>query len=288
VRWLHGGKGIVRADGFTDDQPWGGNRAAYLQRHWIIEGHGSIDPTYVPRTYGTRRLLLEALMSDSEGHDAQAHADSATATASAPNLSITITVHMWITWARLAIEHERASALERRAMMSEHGKGGNFAEILGRETAEATLAICSAAFAMDALVSAWTQLLMDPEVIIKWTAKDTSAPALKKRAREVLKRAIGHKAAMLLANNWEVVFLQRNEVVHFGEEPGSPVPHPAGIGNTAKVNAVYSMENAIEAVDLLMTTLDQVAAADQTRLRKWISDFASTLNELKNMRSAAL
>jgi hypothetical protein len=227
-------------------------------------------------------------VSDSEGQAAQAHAGLAAAIASAPTPGITIIVHMWITWARLAIEHERSSAMERRAMMSEHARGGNFAEILGRETAEATLAICSAAFAMDALVSVWTQKLMDPEVAKKWSAKDSSAPALKKRAREVLKRAIGYKAATTLADGWEVVFVQRNEVVHFAEEPGSPVPHPAAIGNTAKVNAVYSKENATKAVDLLMSTLDQVVAADQTKLRKWISDFAGTLDELKNMRSAAL
>jgi hypothetical protein len=196
---------------------------------------------------------------------------------------------MWITWAELAIEHDRESRIERNAMMGEYARGGNFAVILGRETAEAVLAICSASFAMDALIGAWARLVMDPAIVSKWESPNAKSPMLASRTLEVLKRSVENSAAASsFAQQWKSVFDRRNAVVHYAEQPGSPVPHPAGIGKTAEVNAIYCQENATAAVDLLMTTLDAIASAAKPKLTKWLSDFSPTLQQLRDKKNADL
>lgn len=228
-------------------------------------------------------------MSDSEIHNAQANAGPAAGQAAAPKPSIQVIAHMWITWAELAIEHDRESRIERNAMMGEYAKGGNFAVILGRETAEAVLAICSASFAMDALIGAWARLVMDPTIVAKWESPRAKSPMLASRTLEVLKRSVGASAsADSLAQQWKLVFDRRNDVVHYAEQPGSLVPHPAGIGRTAEVNATYCQENATAAVDLLMTTLDVVASAAKSKLAKWLNDFSPTLRQLREKKNADL
>jgi hypothetical protein len=228
-------------------------------------------------------------MSDSELRGVQAHPAPAAAQASAPGLSIEIAVHMWITWAELAIEHNRESLIARKSMMREYAKGGNYAVALGRETGEAVLAICSASFAMDALINVWARLVMEPAVVAKWESPGAKGPKIASRALEVFKRLVKDAAvASDLAQRWEVVFAQRNDVVHFAEEPGSPVPHPAGIGNTAEVNTVYCQENAAVAVDLLIATLAAITSAAKPKLRKWVADFSPTLEQLLDKRKAGL
>jgi hypothetical protein len=194
---------------------------------------------------------------------------------------------MWITWAELVIEHDRESMIARNDMMSEYAKAGNYAVALGRETGQTILAICSASFAMDALISVWARLVMEPAMVSKWESPGAKSPKIASRAHEVFKRSVDTAAvAADLAQRWEVVFNQRNDVVHFAEEPGSPVPHPAGIGNTAEVNAIYCQEKSAAAVSLLMETLAAVSSAAKPKLRKWIADFSPTLEQLLNKRKA--
>lgn len=226
-------------------------------------------------------------MSDSESQNVRVHAAPVIARVSVPTPRIEITTHMWITWAELAIEHSQETSIIRNYMMKEHSEGGNFATTLGRETAEAILTVCSAAFSMDALLKVWARLVMDPATVKKWEDPKAKSPMAASRALEVFKRSVKNTTeAGRLAGQWEIVFRQRNEVVHFTEEPGEPVQHPAGIGMTAEANAVYCQENAVAAADLLMATLDAVAAAAKPKMRKWVSDFTPTLERLRDMKKS--
>jgi hypothetical protein len=224
-------------------------------------------------------------MSEAGPRDAQVHPETATAYAHVPSLAIVVTVHMWITWAELAVEHEQESLSARRAMLDLHTKGENFAVELGRETGESLLAICSAAFAMDALVSAWARLVMDAQTVAKWESPGR-AINMGNRTEQVLRRSCREaKTAIGLSNRWRVVFEQRGGAVHFLETSGPTVPHPAGIGNVADVHLTYRQETATAAVDLLIETLSEVGSASKPQLTNWVGGMAQTLAGLHTKRS---
>ncbi len=223
-------------------------------------------------------------MSEAGARDARVQAETVMARASVPPPTIVITVHMWITWAELAVEHEREALTARQAMLDLQAKGGNFAVELGRETGESLLAICSAAFAMVALVGVWARLVMDPQTVAKWESPAERINMVG-RTEQVLRRSCKDaETAIDLTNRWSVVFGQRGGAVHFSETPGPAVPHPAGIGNVAEVHLTYSQETATVAVDLLIETLSEVESASKPQLADWVGGMAHVLDSLRTKR----
>jgi len=187
--------------------------------------------------------------------------------------------------AELAVQHEQEALSARQAMLDLHAKGGNFAAELGRETGDSLLAICSAAFAMDALVGVWARLVMDPQTVAKWEAPGGSIN-MGNRAEQVLRRSCKDaKTAIDLANRWRVVFRQRGGAVHFAETSGPTVRHPAGIGNVAEVHLTYGQETATAAVDLLLETLSEVESASKPQLTSWVGSMAQVLASLRTKRN---
>jgi len=204
-----------------------------------------------------------------------------------PTPGILITTQMWITWTELAIEHEHESVKARRQFLAAHAAqdGVSQSAALGRETADGLIAICSAAFAMDALVVAWARLVMDSATVTKWESASGTRPTATRRTSEVLKRSVNSAAvAQSLTDKWDDIFTLRNDAVHFAETPATPVLHPSGISNVAPVNATYGPEKAAEAVDLLLKTLDEVESARNPKLRRWIDDAGPTLTLIRTMR----
>jgi hypothetical protein len=225
-------------------------------------------------------------MSEAGARDARVHPEVAAARVYVPPLTIVVTVHMWITWAELAVEHEQEALSARQAMLDLHAKGGNFAVELGRETGESLLAICSAAFAMDALVGVWARLVMDSQTVAKWESPGVSIN-MGNRTEQVLRRSCKDaKTAIDLSNRWRAVFGQRGGAVHFSETSGGPtVPHPAGIGNVAEVHLTYQQETAAAAVDLLIETLSEVESASKPQLTNWVGDMAHVVASLRTKRN---
>jgi hypothetical protein len=224
-------------------------------------------------------------MDEAGARDARVHPETATARVYAPPPTIVVTVHMWITWAELAVEHEQEALSARQAMLDLHAKGGNFAVELGRETGESLLAICSAAFAMDALVAVWARLVMDAQTVAKWESPGGSIN-MGNRTVQVLRRSCKDaKTAIDLSNRWRVVFGQRGGAVHFSETSGPTVPHPAGIGNVAEVHLTYRQETATAAVDLLIETLSEVESASKPQLTNWVGGMAHVLASLRTKRN---
>lgn len=224
-------------------------------------------------------------MSEAEAQNATVAVPTANVGASASGLSVRVTVHMWITWAELAIEHAQAALAARRNMLDLNNKNQNFAGEMGRETAESLLAICSAAFAMDALVGAWARLVMDPQIVAKREAPGARIN-MSSQTEQVLRRACkDSKTALYLTARWRTVFGQRGGAVHFSEVSGPTVPHPSGITNAAQVHVDYSQETANSAVDLLLETLMAVESAAKPTMAKWINDMAGALTDLRNKRN---
>lgn len=223
------------------------------------------------------------MLNNVEGEDVQIAVPPLIVRAQMPTPGIVITVHMWITWSELAIEHEHESLRARQQLLDAHAKGEGVADALGRETAESLIAVCSAAFAMEALVVAWARLVMDAGTVAKWESSAGRPRGITARTGEVLKRSVKNVSiAQGLTDRWDVVFTRRGNAVHFGETPGVPVPHPAaGIGNVAPIHLEYSEEAATEAVDLLMETLRDVQSARRPNLRGWIGSMTPTIERLR-------
>jgi hypothetical protein len=223
-------------------------------------------------------------MTDPEERDATVHGETVGARAYALQPSILVTVHMWLTWAELAIEHEQEALAARQIMLDLHAKGQNFAMEMGRETGESLLAICSAAFSMDALVGVWARLVMDPQTVSKWESPGARIN-MGNQTDQVLRRVCkGAKTAKELTDRWRVVFSQRGGAVHFSEVPGPTAPHPSGITNAAEVHSTYSPETAKAAVDLLIETLNEVESASKPKLANWINDMACPMTALRTKR----
>jgi hypothetical protein len=210
---------------------------------------------------------------------------TAAARADVPTPTIVVTAHMWITWAELAIEHEREAKAARQAMLELHAKGGNFAPEMGRETAEGLLAVCSAAFAMDALVNVWMQLVIDQATLAKWMAPNGKKGKTGQVEQVLRKLCRDSKTAIDLKDRWKVVFAQRGGAVHFFEKPGPTVPHPSGITNAAEVHVTYGQENATAAVDLMMETLSAVVSASNPDLASWVAGMNQTVVALRAKRN---
>jgi hypothetical protein len=192
---------------------------------------------------------------------------------------------MWIIWAGLAIEHEHEAMTARQTMLDLNAKGQNYATEMGRETGESLLTICSAAFAMDSLVSVWARLVMDSQTVTKWEAPGARIN-MGTQTDQVLRRSCKDAlTARNLTARWRTVFSQRGGAVHFSENPGSPVPHPSGITNSAEVHSTYSQETATAAVDLLIETLNEVELARKASLVSWIDAMSGTLAELRGRRN---
>ncbi len=135
-------------------------------------------------------------MSEAETRDVRVSPETATAPVYVPPPTVVVTVHMWITWAELAVEHEQEALSARQSMLDRHAKDGNFAVELGRETGEALLAICSTAFAMDALVSVWARLVMDSQTVDKWESPGGSIN-MGSRTEQVLRRSCKDAKSLL-------------------------------------------------------------------------------------------
>ncbi len=198
------------------------------------------------------------------------------------SVNITIISHLWIIWARLAIDGAGRAALARRQYhlaVNSPPSTVTASEALGTEAAESMASICATVFALEAMVSAVGRLVMLPCTINKWESPG-QAPKTVNRVREVLKNAIvQQKLASTLATQWETVILDRNAAVHFLESPGSPEPHPVGT-NVAPENARYTLETAKGAVGLLFDTLHGGRDHPKPDAAGWSTDFGPAIVEL--------
>jgi hypothetical protein len=229
-------------------------------------------PGLVPSNRGPRSLDVV---------DAQAQAETAVAKATVFPPSIQITTHLWITWGEVAIQstHRAAAARARgQATQGDPGRTG-LSEALGEETADAMVALCAAAFAVEAVISAVARIVI-PTLAQKWETAGQLPKAIG-RVREVLKNAISTQAtANALADRWEPVLAARSAAVHFLETRATPEPHPLGT-NTAPEHVRYRLESAEVATSLLLDTLRALRGDPKPAMSKWAKDFAAAVERLE-------
>jgi hypothetical protein len=152
-------------------------------------------------------------------------------------------------------------------------------EALGQEMADAMVAVCASAFAVEAIIGAIARIAI-PQIAAKWE-KPGQLPKTAGRVREVLKSAIGSQpAAHAIADRWEPVYEYRSKAVHFLETPAAPAAHPVGT-NTAPENVRYNAEAARGATELLLDTLRAFRDDPKPAITKWSSDFTKAIAGLE-------
>jgi hypothetical protein len=211
-------------------------------------------------------------------------------------VQIKIRTHFWIAWAKVAIDHEAVARRERDAAEQvAQSESHQRAVYLEREWHAAMVAVCAAAFAVDALYGAVCDLVgILPE-------QPEERRGRRGQILETLKRGfiIGKVAT---AWNKELKWLLglRDTAVHFGEGSRDPVPHPLGM-STAPELANYSVENAERAVSFALQMLDTCTRSprlantdspefrDAEQARRWMKDIQRDEQRIqwaKNMQSA--
>jgi hypothetical protein len=111
-------------------------------------------------------------------------------------------------------------------------------------------AISGAARALDALY----RQLVTPEIKVAGPRDDKAREA---HIRECLKRRFDTgKRDLEWVSHFQRLFNLRDAAVHAEVKPLPAVPHPSGVSNAGQVNADYSAEEAVNAVDLSLDVLN--------------------------------
>jgi hypothetical protein len=212
-------------------------------------------------------------------------------------VQIKIRTHLWIAWAKVAIDHEAIARRERDAAEQvAQSESHQPAVYLEREWHAAMVAVCAASFAVDALYGAVHDLA---EALPK--QPEDRRTARRGQILETLKRVfIIGKVATAWNKDLKWLLRLRDGAVHFGEESRDPVPHPLG-RSTASELADYSVENAERAVSLVLQMLDTCARSprppktdspelsDAEQARQWVRDIQRDEQRVqwaKNMQPA--
>jgi hypothetical protein len=164
-------------------------------------------------------------------------------------MTITMSYALWLQWGEIAVEREGSARAARAELVAQHHHGQTYSPALYDEFLAAIVAISAAAHALDAL---YGQLIT---TAIKSAGPKTGA-GREAHIRECLKRRFhtGKRDQHWVAEfGW--LFSLRDAAVHAEERPLPGVPHPSGVCNSGQMNADYSADTAMRAVDLLVDVL---------------------------------
>ena len=215
---------------------------------------------------------------------------------------IQIRSSLWVTWARIVVQHETMAKAARQQAM-EHGAdharalrqgdpgdqvtqhGTDLAQALSREMDAALVGICAVAFALEALSRELRGLGVAPPALeAAWQAKKVAAD---KRLLERLKHAVDPSG---LVGTWERelpwLFGVRGGAVHYESSFDATVPHQAGT-HVSVAQDTYSMENAIRAADLLVGILERCRDRPKPPAEQWSQGLGRRLDELVAARGQA-
>ncbi|WP_457109457.1 hypothetical protein [Marmoricola sp. URHA0025 HA25] len=190
---------------------------------------------------------------------------------------------MWLVWWSLALDHVKAAEAARQKLVDAVVAGGNpdWALPLRREMESSLQAVSCAAFACEALVIVWTDLVIDTRTRSSWYNKPRRR-SIGARMGEVFKRVYGPKIGAELDDSWTPLFRLRDNVVHHLEVFADPGDHPSGIGGVSAMAQQFTAEQARSAVDLLARL---TAEANRTTTNKqvlaWLADRRHVLDPLE-------
>jgi hypothetical protein len=207
-----------------------------------------------------------------------------TVTVEVPSPRIFMRTHLWMSWARIALQHETMTTAARQELEQAAPENRN-GYMLQNEADAALVTICAAAFALEALSRELDELLtVPPATLAAWQRKP---PPADKQVLELLKLAVDPKG---LVNVWKRelawVFGVRGGAVHYRGVSEPAQPHPVEI-NVAVAQVTYSSENATRAVDLLLGILERCRDKPKPPARKWSQEIRGVVNDLIGHRGRA-
>jgi hypothetical protein len=209
------------------------------------------------------------------------NAQPAMAVVTVPPVRIFMRTHLWMSWARVALQHETMVEAARQELQQAGPENMN-GRLLQNEADAGLVAICAAAFAIEALSRELDELvIVPPATLAAWRKKP---PPADKQVLELLKLAVDPKG---LVAGWKRelswLFGVRGGAVHYRGVSEPVQAHPVGI-NVAVAQVTYSTENATRAVDLLLGILERCRDKPKPPVKKWSQDMRVTINELIGRR----
>jgi hypothetical protein len=213
--------------------------------------------------------------------NANAHPQTIRLTVQLPQARIFMRTHLWMSWARIALQHETMTTAAREEL-EQAAPGNRNGYMLQNEADAGLVTICAAAFALEALSRELDELVtVPPATLAAWQRKP---PPADKHVLELLKLAVDPKG---LVNAWKRelawLFEVRGGAVHYGGVSEPAQPHPIGI-NVAAAQVTYSSENATRAVDLLLGVLKRCRARPKPPVRGWSGAMRHIIDELVGRR----
>jgi hypothetical protein len=198
------------------------------------------------------------------------------------SLSVTMRTHLWITWGRIALQHEELARAARQKMQH---PGADQSRLLEREGDAGLVCICAAAFALEALSRELLELRVVPPATT--TAWARNRPAADRQILEVLKHGFDPRGVVA---TWERqlrwLFGVRGSSVHYEGSFAPPEIHPLGMG-VAPTQATYRAENATRAVDLLLGILERCRDKPKPPIRAWSREMRGAIDQLTGSRGQA-
>jgi hypothetical protein len=208
----------------------------------------------------------------------------ATSKAFAGSVTVQIASNFWMKWLEIAAEHARI-AREARARAEQAPAGSpEMGQAFDDELKASLVAVTASAFAIDAWYIAVQPMIPTPQV-----GKKAGRDAW---VIETLKA--GFKlgpAAARWGSQIKPLYRLRDGVVHHTSIFSEGQPHPTGLSNVAKENAVYTAEEAVRAVDLAVDVMTHCLATPRSRypdLVTWCEDRAHVIEFFRDKRKQEL
>jgi hypothetical protein len=216
--------------------------------------------------------------------DKRIHSKTAVGRATAGSASVQIASSFWMKWFEIAAEHSRM-ALEARARAEQAEAGSQeMGEAFGEELKASLVAVTAAAFAIDA----W-YIAVKPMIPPQQVAEDAGRAA---RVIETLKAGFSlGPAAARWGSQIKALYRLRDGVVHHTSTFSETQPHPTGLSNVAKENAVYTAERAAWTVDLAVDVMTRCLTAPRSQysdLVDWCEDRAHVVEFFRDKRKEEL
>ena len=207
---------------------------------------------------------------------ANALAETAEVVVTAYDASIVITIHLWLTWLRIAIQRAKEARSARVQIMSSGGQGAG--SWMQQEFEASVVAVAASAHALDAL---YGSVGIPQSVRNQWKQTGTKRHG---KIREALKRVFDTGPVnQQWVDEFDWLFELRDAALHAEEAPKKPVPHPTGT-NTAQEQVDYSVESAERAVELALSVFRWCVDHPRTNLPEavqWANTTRTTIEELE-------
>lgn len=209
------------------------------------------------------------------------NAQPAAVTVEVPPVRILMRAHRWISWTRIAIQHETMAKAARQGL-EQAAPENRDGYMLQQEADAALVAICAAAFALEALTRELDDLVSLPSATL--AAWQRNPPPADRRVLELLKLSVDPRGVVAVwTRELAWLFGVRGGAVHYEGMNQPTQPHPVGM-NVSVAQVTYSPEKATRAVDLLLGILERCRDRPKLAVRGWSNGTRHVVDELVSHR----